>query len=624
MKFAYMNDKLVRANYKKQLLENCNTPEEVKQRLYNLYKKTDFSVKDLNNVLKNQTPPWPTIKEFSQEEIQQRQKLSEAMHQKMINILIPHILYSPTVEYKDGMDNRYWNKFLLKHSPEAGKENEQKIEILNNPEKNFSKFLDMHLEMYGDADKVKELFHKNLSDQELLDNVEIMSNAEIKATVIQNVNRNIEIMLQREKDDANSNKPENEKFKITDEQKEKLKKLNQQLNSYQEVGTLFNAKSERIGIISNPLYAVLDPDEQSVKWLNDEFINSHSEVVNELSSTDLLDEENEITNRPLLEDMVLGMHASELPYIKNEIGSMKELLTRNSNDKFVMKINGSDQEFAVTDDLYVANEVYCNPGIKFTITNKSTGEYLESKDAFNRFYENMLSKVNGPDPIKEPDPLPPVNKPEVVKEPGFFAKFLHTISFGRLYKKTFDDYNNYVKDQKAYDEYQEKEADNKRIYDVAKKRKELLSPEEKLENVVDVSEKTADAKTFVKSYTDKAYETINNPNSSEADMNKAMATLVISHNLLIDPNQTSVNSKNFEHEVDSLAKMNEFIKVINSKADIRKNFSNEANTMKNIANLLNEVVTPKQPANVDRSNVQVKESHKEKEVTAAAKPVNVK
>lgn len=437
---------------------DVTSTEEFKSVYGAAHKRPRLSVIELNEtmreVYKEKGREFKELKVFSPEEMDRRYKLSQKAHDIYVERAAKNLM-NPVPS--TGTSLRYPEDTIMRHEPgeEAERFNERVRECFAHPEQHKEEILDLHIGMLKDIERYEKFLKESHSDEDIVEHSNLIIDGSKKCLQVENMTEFLGTL----------------KFETPEEQ-DKLTKLNGLLDRYRTIEKVMPTYTGKLSNIQCPLYSVIDPyDENSRAFFRDS-ADPALALSESISSAELdLDCEEVGGSTPMLFPYMIEANINHRDDIEHELTAMTALLSYDDSECKI-KIEGVKGEF---DDIQKAvSEIEKHPGSKVTVTNPKNNESLEVSDFSKLYYvgkvveaEDMTYKT---EELPEPVPKPVTPEPE---RPGLFARLLHAVSFGRLFKKTFDDYDRqktqHDSEQSAYDEYQ-KEFDRIKSLSVLQKK----------------------------------------------------------------------------------------------------------------------------------------------------------
>lgn len=413
------------------------------------HQKPQLSGADLNSTLSDiyetNGKDFHELRGFSPEEAGKRYELSMKVHEKYVDRAAKDLM-NPVPSTKTSL--RYPEEFMMRHEPgpEAEAYNKMVVECFTDPENHKEQLLDLHINVLKNIDKYEKFSKFSHTDEDLADNADLIIDGSRRCLQIENYVGYIKTLKLD-----------------TPEEKAKLEKFNSLVDRYHTIGTTMTTYTCRLSNIQNPLYAVIDPNDTASKEVFRDVADVNTGIMPQLLSSEVNIDCDEISNPDgLLVPYMIEGDVIRRNEIRDELGAMTKLLSYN-DAKCNIKIDGVEEEF---DDIEKAiDNIVFHPGAKVTVTNSVTNEALEINDFSKAYYIGKLVSSEDMTYTQEelPEKVEPPKTPEP-KKPGFWANMLHTVSFGLLFKKTFNDYKTqkeqHDKEHREYDAY---DKENKRV-----------------------------------------------------------------------------------------------------------------------------------------------------------------
>lgn len=229
----------------------------------------------------------------------------------------------------------------------------------------------------------------------------------------------------------------------SDESKKQFTECQRLMDQYKLMTEGYNMLEERLGMISNPMYASVDVDDpafQRVAFLNKYgYIDSFTEEKAKVAFFDMLSNGGDMQKDEVAFDLNIGsellrrqdVEAKDLMYRTVEPdgtkGPGKPYSVKDSNGNIMEYLNeSSDRSIELYDP--------ANPEHSVVISG-----------AQNRLYKDLVGGGRHFEQMEEPTAAPPA-----VKKPGLLKSFFNTITFGWAFKKDFKAYEDYTAVQKEY------------------------------------------------------------------------------------------------------------------------------------------------------------------------------
>lgn len=453
MKFSIWNEKV---SWSFMVDHKIKTSEDYERVMNELHKQPEFSVENFNAAMNTLSP---TAKEaiselnvLSEDERKERFSLSAKVRQAYVN---------KTADYKESLSSAvstglsYPELMMVNWKDKSNYGIQDVLKYFKDLDMNADNLLNAHIKMLTDIDKYAAFVQEPHTDEELVDNAELIINGEIicsNLSVMTGIINDLEI--------------------DTPELKQKFAKFNSLAEKFRKISDAMIVCSDRLGFIESPMYAVLDSDDIGIRKLSNQIENEDSEISEWIKNNNFYSEKDEY-GYSYFETYIKDLDRFRNNNVVNELKAMKTLLSYDGS-ACTIKVGNLTEEFT---DVFAAYEaIKNNPGAKVTVSNPQTEESLELRDFDKPYYagkvissENMtFAKEELPEEVKEPSTVVP-------PEPGFFKKALYYLSGKRFFKKSVEDYREkkaqYDEEVKNHEDYvNEKE----RINLIGKLQKEHL------------------------------------------------------------------------------------------------------------------------------------------------------
>ena len=364
-------------------------------------------------------------------------------------------------------NRRYPEQFMmdLSGTPEAREKNEHIRDIFRSPAGNEKELIRLHLDMIRllETKKADELARADYTDRQIVDKSMDIFDCSSILSQTENMRRFFK---------------ENNIVPTDDESREMMDEINTLTEKYTVYGELLAGYTDRIANIENPYYAVIDPSDPGMDLIGQVMDNDADGIVDP-GLIEEIDPEDEENVRSIFEEFYDTRREYYNGVINGEINQAEKLLLKAGvpEERLVYRVVGKDGTVSDVKPMFkeLSDGIKENvrPALMKALFDGKT-ERIELFDEANAQnakidlfpdFKAPVQKAIFADPDKLPEaPAAPekVGDPGRAPEaPGRWQRFWHTVSFGLIYRRKFNDYNTalgeYNTRAAAYGEYQERE-----------------------------------------------------------------------------------------------------------------------------------------------------------------------
>ena len=325
---------------------------------------------------------------------------------------------------------------LKSKAAEQGKD----VHILEN------EYLKLHSDMLAGLEDpdCTELIKGDLTDEQLVDNFDRIRKVSTTVTQFENFVTNFEKNgIKRENLDEEGKRLYDNCFRI--------------MGKYEPYRAGINILENKLGLIENPYYSVVDINDPDTKTTLDSIFTNNDVADPDQIQMDLNLKSDPVKGMTNLNELVTyngSLNSLEREY---DVTAAKDALIGNGvkEENLAAKVIGGDgREYPLDRGgvRQIIDQLRDNPGINFKLYDKTKPDdpetSLEIHSGHDHIYKDLIGNGHQFKELPEkPDPVEPAAKP------GGWASFWNKVTFGRAYKDDFRKYNEYEqykKDEAAY------------------------------------------------------------------------------------------------------------------------------------------------------------------------------
>lgn len=447
-----LNEQILEFLADESVFPNGTNPEEAIDKLVKHYTGISNHIDNINYVISSFSSDAKKI--ALPKSYKSRSALSKTLSEKFItDIVYKNLSKVPSVPGAD----RYPEELIMRHTspdkPELSEEdlqyNDHIKDVFSHPSKNIAELIKLHRDVVKQLDTLgtDDLLKQDLSDKDLVDNAEKITKIARIMLQLQNFSNALEkYHILNEDHSVNtgtiSNEINGEKidYTLTEEDKTYLDEYQYLCEKYAPYDKKIIKMDGKLGLIQNPYYAILDPDDPQVQAL---FLDDNAETyctyIKEAEETAADAEFSAYGNvGAAAEYFTTGLH-----YSQNHGGDVDL-----AKDYFKSKGIPEADLMVEYSDGTEPKQLKDDTGIRFFRGGEADYAKIYDKNDANHFLLihadgkshliNQLSGAEGTIGASEdsPAPIPPMKEPE---KPGFFKRLFNAL-FG-AFQSDFDLYD---------------------------------------------------------------------------------------------------------------------------------------------------------------------------------------